>query len=141
MNNKEEKEVILEQYQEFPAGRGKKAFFGTSSTVEPKKRQKRNPKRFCLFRVKSNPSSIELVIYKPRLKNIIIYPNKKRLTYEEETKLIASLLIHYLYTYRGQIPMKLLQNCNNLIRLPKDLTLETVQQHGRLQKWIKRKSK
>ena len=143
MTEKSEKEVILEDYHEYPAGRGKKAFFGTSSTVEPKKRQKRNPKRYCLFRIKANPQHIEIVIYKPRLSNYVIYPNKRRITQEEIIKLIASLLTCYLYTYRGQNTMKipLFWGTKNRITLPKPLRNEIVQQTERFYKWIRKNQK
>jgi len=145
MSNKEEKEVILEQYHEFPAGRGKKAFFGTSSTVEPKKRQKRNPKRYCLFRIKANPEHIQLVIYKPRLNNPIFYPNKRRLTRDETNQLFTALILYHLYTYRGQFPINLAYKVANhkqiRITLPRNIAIELNEQVKRFNKWIRKNQK
>ena len=154
--DKTEKEIISQDLKTYPAGRSKYLQIATYQVVEPKTHKKRNPKRYCIFRVPANPEHFEIVTYKPRLNSLTIYPNRKRLTHEETTNLVASLLTYYLYTYRGQntikfptsfprVPLPDKRGRINLggwrLVLPLPLRKEYVVQRERFLKWLNKNKK
>jgi hypothetical protein len=87
----------IEKVDIYPAGRGKKLVIKTVITPSKKTKRQKNPNRLCLCSIPSNPENIKFTMLRKSINGELsfwVYPEGRRLSYEEFDNLLASLLAY-----------------------------------------------
>ena len=136
----------LEEIATYPAGRGKVLIIAKKSM--PKKPQKSPSPRHTHYYLKSNPEPISLVEYQNNdRKAIYLFPEGRKMEYEERLKLAAALIATLPKNYKKRVKcmdtrhvVRTVSNNREPPIVTKELRQEVKRQRRRYQKWLQKNS-